>query len=150
MGINQHLADTLTFSSFAEKYDMTVNNIYMALENKLFTRAIIKDNRLPINYFERRVEFNKNVQLFNQDMYYYLTEFYSVTHISKVVKDIYGVSINQYLHDYLFRPQKEGIFKYTVTQPALVFYRYGKSVERKLLQKNPKFNLTKILDRRMM
>ncbi len=145
-------------SDFCEKYDLNVSNLYVAksegkIPDTVFYRPLnAKRNHIDERYFVRRKEFRKRVKLFNEDVYYYLTEHFSVLEITEIIQKLYGVHHNAtrvFLYHRLFMTDSGSMLATTLTKPEWALFKYGRLLEQELSVKyGYKVKISEILDKR--
>ena len=146
-------------TAFGEKYRVDPQTIHRGRRNGTINSSAFyipdKEKVLHVReeFFIRRREFKKRVQMQNQDMYFYLEEFFSISDISFGIAKIYDVNANsmrEYLEKDLFiSPMKESIATYRIGEREYNFMRYGRRVLRYLKMKyGQSIDIEKLLDRR--
>jgi len=142
----------MTIETFCEKYDISTALVYTQKSNGVLPMSVFyAKNAINEKHFVRRKEFNRKIQLINQDMFYYLTEFFSVDIISSHILELYDVEVSSYLNDRMFRVSDKSIINTKVYRAAWAFYKYGRKIEMAARRRVGKqFSVSYILDRRML
>lgn len=145
--------------TFCEKYDVSKMNVYVCKHDGTLPSNIFKgvprsrEMMIDEKFFTRRLDFKQDVKMFNHDMYYYLTEFFSLSHIAQTIAKYYDVSAETmvtYFSSRLFVRDESSVLRYKVTKLDWIFFRFGRKIMLKLNRKyGIKFDVGYILDRRM-
>lgn len=137
--------------AFCEAHELSENIIHAQLKRKNWIErgAVYYDNygKLRVNekFFIRRIEFRKKVKLFNQDMYYFLTEHFTETELARSS----NTSID-YINSKLFNEDNTTILRSDISGSDWKFFRFGRKVLHSLNKRyGTKISVSYILDRRM-
>ena len=148
----------MLIADFAEKYDVTKENIWCCkslgvLPAHIFTKVSKSSKHIDENYFVKRIEYRKKVQMFNHDIYYLLREYYSECQIIEAVATYYnGASggITGYVTNSMWACHTRSVITNSVSAREIVFYKFGKRLIRRLNKMTGhKIDVAEILDRRM-
>jgi len=105
----------MKIGDFCERFNVQQCNLYTLRTRGKIPRNIFyrktneKVNRIKADYFIRRADFLKKVKAFNQEVYYYLEEFYTDTEIATAIAKKYNLnmhSLRVYLSFSLFQYKK--------------------------------------------
>lgn len=145
--------------TFCDKYNLNPSLLYVEVNNGTINKSVFfkplnaKVNHIHESHFVRRKEFKKMVNLYNQDLYYYLSEHFSIPKIAKAVNEFTGIDesrITLLLYERLFAVDRSSILSTRVSDSEWAFFKYGKQVERDLSRfKGEKVFISDILDKRM-
>ena len=139
---------------FAEKYgisaetlmsrkcmgDLPSNIFYYPLNSKVMY--------VDESFFTRRWAFKNRVKYNNQDMFYLLTEYFSISELSKCISNMYGgneLSLNMYFSRSLFAYDHRNTI--TITMLEYRAWKYFKQIERRLKRRGT--SIEQMLDIRM-
>ena len=152
----------LSIDTFCSKYGGNYQSITSQKSMGYYPESIFKYNGkrelyIDENYFTRRKEFRRRIQLYNQEMYYFLIDsFTSEAHIGRVVNEMYGVNaetMSVFLNAKLFSTL-DSMFKNKVSETEWAFNKFCRVLIRDINRRKPyDFNfesVVKILDRRML
>ena len=148
----------MLIADFAEKYEMTIANIYSqkclgGIPKHLFKKIDKKQETINESYFIKRVEYRKKVQFFNQDIYYLLIDYYSEGQIIEAVATYYSGAkggITGYVTNSMWACHSRSVITNSVNEREIVFYKFGKRLIRRLNKiTGYKIDVPYILDRRM-
>ncbi len=135
----------LKMAIFAEKYELKMDTLNSALHNGTARYKTVDGFRyVDEKYLLRRVAFKAYVKEFNQEVYYLLSEYFTVAEMTRVSKLERG-----YLEHNLFALKADSILSYRVTPAAWEWFRFFRSVVRLLRKRQPRLVVGYILDRRM-
>lgn len=135
----------MNIQDFSKKYSLCEAAVYVSRgagslpEEAFYFDEKSKTTHIDEKYFLRRKEFNLRLQRFNQDVYYYLEEFFTVTHIAECVAKQYGVSksgIAEYMNTRLFSIDGKSIIDNRIGKRERVFFRYGRAILRAIRREN--------------
>ncbi len=143
---------------FCEKYKLSTGSIYVSVSNGVIPKSVFfrpfnsAYDHINESYFVRRKEFRRKVNLYNQDVYYYLIDFFSVQDIANVLFKLYGTpttATRPLINERLFAVDRSSILSARVTMTEWALFKYGRLLERELSQRaGKKVTISKILDRR--
>lgn len=158
----------ITIAEFCEKYELEVSSVYSSVSNGTIPSIAISREAgrrayINENFFLRRKDFDLKVHLYNQDMYYYLSEFFSDSDIARAVVARYGGSFNSfvvYMSNAMFEQRPATVMQYKVPDLSKKFFRFGRVIERYLRKRNrglcyilknkgKEFSISYLLDMRM-
>ena len=148
---------TLLLSEFCDKYSLHDTHIHVMIKKKLIPEYVLikgkkYETRVDESYFIDRKHFVRDIQLFNQDVYYWLSDIYCDMDICRAVNKANGCGIhalNTYLRTALFNTKGIDITKGKVSGAEWAFNKFGRDCVRGAKRVNKKFDLTKHLDRIM-
>ena len=146
-------------AGFCQKHGLSKDMIYVAKSDGRLPKSIFhrpfnsKLDLIDESYFIRRVEFKRQVHLFNQSMYYLLTEHFSVMEYARAIAEHgngLAESIYNHLNTRLFALDENSIVTNKVNRVDWMLFRFNRKVMLALNKKfGIKFDVEKILDRRM-
>ena len=140
---------------FCEKYSVHRTHIYTMINQKSLPEGVIikgsrRETYVDEGYFLKRNRFVHKVQLFNQDIYYWLSTLFSDMAICRAVNVVTGCHIhstNNYLRSALFNVKGDNVTLCRLTNSEWLFNKFGRECLRGAKRVNKKFDLTKHLDR---
>ncbi len=148
----------MLISLFCEKYDLKPTNLYVfksdgKLPAHIFYKPLnSKHMYIDENYFIRRKNFKKRVKRYNEDVYYYLTQYLSILQIVELICKLYPIepsSVQILLYERLFMVDRSSILSTKISKAEWVLFKYGHLLERNLSKVvGRKVTLSKILDKR--
>lgn len=129
----------MTINIFCAKYNMTTANICTQRgRGAIAETAFHKPDGTNVwhikeSHFERRAEFKKKVILFNQELYFKLTEVLSESELSRRIASIYGGSFRTYASFFqrdLFLSMDNLFLKHKVSKSHWSMFKYGHKLIR--------------------
>lgn len=145
---------------FCQKYGLSRDAVYVAksegkLPSSIFHKPINSHaDSIDESYFLRRAKFRRKVELFNQSMYYILTEHFSVAEYAKAIVKVFGRpfdSVYIHLNMRLFTLDDRSILVSKVSKLNWDLFRFNRKVIIMLNRRyGIKYDPEKILDIRMM
>ncbi len=139
---------------FADKYGISADTLMSRkcmgdLPNSIFYYPLnSKVMYIDESFFTRRWEFKNRVKYNNQDMFYLLTEYFSISELSKCISNMYGgneLSLNMYFSRSLFAYDHRNTI--TITMLEYRAWKYFKQIERRLKRRGT--SIEQMLDIRM-
>jgi len=126
----------MLIAQFCNKYNIDESTIYVAKgTGRIQSSAFGRDgnNLLTIDekFFIRRYEFKRRTQLFLHDMYYFLSEHFSNSHLARKMSERYGGSVagySTYFSSDLFRNIDKSIISYRIEAMDYKFFKYARLI----------------------
>ena len=103
-------------------------------------------------YFISKRDASHDDKMFSQDIYYFLCEEFSDTDMAReAVKgtDLDLMSMVVYLGARLFRVNDKSIIDTRTSDYCVAWHKYCVSVDAEIKKREPRFNVSQVLDRRM-
>ena len=146
----------LRLSTFCEKYKIQEATITVAkstgiLPSHIFRTVELDFMQIDEAWYIRRKEFRMKVRNRIHDLYYFLTEHFSLSDVAReVVKyrkgNVNYSSIVMYFNQDLFMEAPETLHAIKLTPNMWAMYRYWWAIERRLRRRGA--SIAKVLDRR--
>jgi len=137
----------LLIPDFNEKYGLGDDYIATLKSTGGIPKSIISGSRgnyyIEENYFVKRKEFKRKVNLFNQDMYYYVTEHYLESEYAEAVSEYTGcskTSIITWLARGLFSPDKTTLLNYKIPNSEWNLFKFNRMMIQRLSKYTRKIN----------
>jgi hypothetical protein len=90
-------------------------------------------------FFLKRQEFKRKAFELMHDVYYYITEYFSTSHISRKMSERYGGTVSlydTYFSSDLFRYQERNIISYRIEMMDYKFFKYARLILMAVRRRN--------------